>query len=155
MERRITSTKNEQSKQKSQIGCKRRQLLGSWSKGIFDTRVFDLSAQRYRNLELAKTKNELEKKRQYNRRVLEVENSLFTPLVFSSNGGMGREFTTFYTRLSEMYAEKKKQPMHEAIKSIRTKISFSLMRSTIRCLRGSRSRKPSLEDLEQNIRLNK
>ena len=120
-------------------------------RAFFDIRVFDLSAQRYRNLELAKcyTKNELEKKRQYNERVLEVENGSFTPLVFSSNGGMGRECTTFYTRLSEMYAEKKKQPMHEAIKSIRTKISFSLLRSTIRCLRGSRSRKPSLEDLEQ------
>ena len=120
-------------------------------RAFFDIRVFDLSAQRYRNLELAKcyTKNELEKKKQYNERVLEVENGSFTPLVFSSNGGMGRECTTFYTRLSEMYAEKKKQPMHEAIKSIRTKISFSLLRSTIRCLRGSRSRKPSLEDLEQ------
>ena len=40
-------------------------------RAFFDIRVFDLSAQRYRNLELAKcyTKNELEKKRQYNERV--------------------------------------------------------------------------------------
>ena len=45
--------------------------------------------------------NEKEKKRQYNERVLEVEHGSFTPLVFSSNGGMGRECSTFYKRLSE------------------------------------------------------
>ena len=43
-------------------------------RAFFDIRVFDLSAQRYRNIELTKCyeKNEIEKKRQYNERVLEV-----------------------------------------------------------------------------------
>ena len=119
-------------------------------RAFFDIRVFDLSAQRYRNRELTKCfeMNEKEKKRQYNERVLEVEHGSFTPLVFSSNGGMGRECSTFYKRLSEMFAEKNKQPLHEAIRNIRTKISFSLLRSTIRCIRGSRSRKPTIENME-------
>ena len=119
-------------------------------RAFFYIRVFDLSAQRYSNLELAKCyeRNEKEKKRHYNERVLEVEHGSFTPLVFSSNGGMGRECSIFYKRLSEMFADKKKQPIHETTSLIRTKLSFSLLRSTIRCIRGSRSRKPTIENLE-------
>ena len=119
-------------------------------RAFFDIRVFDLNAQRYRNLELAKcyTKNEVEKKKQYNERVLQVENGTFTPLVFSTNGAMGKECTVFFKRLGEMIAEKRKLPTFQIANGIRTKISFSLMRSTIRCVRGSRSRSSNIEDLE-------
>ena len=90
----------------------------------------------------------MEKKRQYNERVLEVENGTFTPLVFSTNGAMGREGITFYKRLGEMYTEKKKLPVSATTTAIRTKVSFSLLRSTIRCVRGSRSRQTNLEGLD-------
>ena len=64
---------------------------GFWTPGqrvFLDVRVFDLNAQRYRDLELQKCfkRNEDEKKRAYNQRVLEVENATFTPLVFATNG---------------------------------------------------------------------
>ena len=119
-------------------------------RAFFYIRVFDLNAQRYRNLEFAKcfAKKEMEKKRQYNERVLEVENGTFTPLVFSTNGAMGREGITFYKRLGEMYTEKKKLPVSATTTAIRTKVSFSLLRSTIRCVRGSRSRQTNLEGLD-------
>ena len=42
--------------------------------------------------------NEKEKKRSYNRRVLEVEHETFTPLVFSATGGMGREVLHSFVR---------------------------------------------------------
>ena len=50
-------------------------------------------APKYRNTPLSKcyTINENEKKKQYNERVLQVEHSSLTPLVMSSNGGLGRE----------------------------------------------------------------
>ena len=51
-------------------------------------------------------KNEEEKKKNYNARVLNVENGTFTPLVFSVNGGMGRECKELYSRLTETIAEK-------------------------------------------------
>ena len=35
--------------------------------------------------------NEVEKKRKYNERVMQIEHGTFTPLVFSATGGMGRE----------------------------------------------------------------
>ena len=47
------------------------------------------------------------KKREYSQRVCEVEHGVFTPLVLSSNGGMGKEATTFYKRLADMIAQKK------------------------------------------------
>ena len=117
---------------------------GFWTPGqraFFDIRVFDLNACRYRGLELSKCfqRNESEKKRHYNERVNNVEYGTFTPLVFSTNGGMGRECQLFYKRLGLMLAEKRSVPLQESIAYIRSKISFSLLRSSLLCIRGSRS----------------
>ena len=63
------------------------------------------------------------------------------------NGGMAKECIRFYKRLSEMIADKRKAPVSIVTKNVRTLISFSLLRSTIRCIRGSRSlRNPALID---------
>ena len=40
---------------------------------------------------------------------MNVEQGWFTPLVFSANGGMGRECKTFYSALAEMIAIQRKQ----------------------------------------------
>ena len=37
---------------------------------------------------------------------MQVEQGTFSSLVFSINGGMGRECQAFYSRLSELLAEK-------------------------------------------------
>ena len=47
------------------------------------------------------------KKREYGQRVRGVEHGVFTPLVLSTNGGMGKEATTFYKRLAVMIAQKR------------------------------------------------
>ena len=52
--------------------------------------------------------NEWEKKRQYNQRIVEVENGSFTPVVFSAFGGCGRETQHFLSFLAEKLARKKK-----------------------------------------------
>ena len=139
---------------------------GFWTPGqrvFLDVRVFDLNAQRYRGLEIQKCfkRNEDDKKRAYNQRVVEVENATFTPLVFATNGGMGRECKTFYKRLAQMISEKRNINYSVASNFIRAKISFSLLRSTLLCIRGSRSyrRQHELSNMEQvsilaNIRQN-
>ena len=63
---------------------------GFWVKGqktFVDIRVFDPNAARYTNQSLKQcyAKNEMEKKRHYNNRVLEVEQGSFTPLVLAIN----------------------------------------------------------------------
>ena len=86
---------------------------------------------------------EQKKKRQYATRVLEIEKGTFTPLVFTTTGGMGEECLRYHRRLAELLAMKK-EDYAKTMNWIRVKISFSLIRSTLVCLRGSRSirRKP-------------
>ena len=49
--------------------------------------------------------NEIEKKRQYNERILNVKHGSFTQLVFSSMEGMGRESQVLFKSLSESFSD--------------------------------------------------
>ena len=123
---------------------------GFWTKyqmAFFDVRVFDPSAKRYdgKTLQQCYRKNEMEKKRKYNERILQVENGSFTPLVFSVNGGMGKEANKCYSRIAEKLAEKRDEPYSVMMSWIRRKIFFSMMKSIIMCIRGSRSIKRERE----------
>ena len=117
---------------------------GVWMQGqklCCDIRVFNPLANCYRKNSLAKMheKNEKEKKIKYAARVIEVEHGSFTPLVFSCFGGMSRECGAFYRHLAEKLAEKLSITTSEATCFIRTKISFSWVKSLVLCIRGSRA----------------
>ena len=96
-------------------------------------------------------KNENEKKRHYNERILNVDNGNFTPLVFSLYGGMSRECKTFYGRLADMIAEKRKTPPSITSSWIRTKICLALLRASFLCIRGSRSVYKNVFDIGNDI----
>ena len=88
---------------------------GFWTKyqmAFFDVRVFDSNVKRYegKTLQQCYRTNEMEKKRKYNERILQVENGSFTPLVFSVNGGMGKEANKCYSRIAEKLAKKRYEP---------------------------------------------
>ena len=106
-----------------------------------DVRVFNPSAQSNRRGPLASVyrRHELEKKRQYDQRVREVECATFTPLIMSVTGGMGKSATTFYKRLASMISKKRDTPYSQTINWIRCKLSFALLRSSIMSIRGARS----------------
>ena len=110
----------------------------SGKKALFDVRVLNPIASRYRNTPLSKcyTINGNEKKKQYNECVLQVEHGSFTPLIKSSNGGFRRECGQFYSKLAEQIAEKRKQPYSIISSWIKRKVIFSLLRSIGLCLRG-------------------
>ena len=107
----------------------------------FDVRVFNPFAQSYTNSSLSKCyrKHELDKKREYEERIREIEHGSFSPLVFSTAGGMGPIATTVYKRIASLIAEKRQEPYSTTLFWLRCKLSFSLLRSAIMCLRGSRS----------------
>jgi len=88
-------------------------------------------------------KHELCKKRSYEARIREVEQSSFTPLIFSATGGMANEATLFYKRLASLLSDKWDSNYAAVMGWVRCCLSFSLLRSAIRCLRGSRSSKGS------------
>ena len=117
---------------------------GFWvtgQKAFFDVRVFNPLAKRYGTLNSQKCYelNEREKKKEYNNRIMEIENGTFTPLVFSATGGAGRECRKFCKRLAEMISEKKKSRYSETVTWVNRKINFAIMKALHICVRGSRS----------------
>ena len=82
-------------------------------------------------------KHEAMKKRAYEQRIREVEHSSFTPLVLSATGGMAVEATTFYKRLAACLADKWEQPYSSTLAWLRCRLTFSLLRSAIQCIRGA------------------
>ena len=108
---------------------------------FFDVRVFNPYALSHLGTTLVQCyrRNEQEKKRTYEERVREVEHGSFSPLIFSTSGGMGPIATVVYKRIATLIAEKRNQPYSRTLFWIRCKLSFSLLRSAIMCIRGSRS----------------
>ena len=111
---------------------------GRYERTFFDVRIFNPHAPTNRHPRCYK-KHELEKKRQYEQRVREVEHASFTPLVLSVTGGMANEASVFYKRLASELATKWDQPYSSTLSWLRCRLTFSLLRSSIQCIRGARS----------------
>ena len=119
---------------------------GFWNRqqsAFFHVRMCLANADSYRELSPKQILqlHENEKKRQYSRRVLEVEQGTFTPLVFTSAGGMADECKRFHMRLAELLALKKGDDYATTISWIRAKVSFAILRSALLWLRGTRSKR--------------
>lgn len=119
---------------------------GFWERrrsAFFDVRVCHPNADSYKDLTPKQIylRHENEKKRQYANRVLQVEQGTFTPLVFTSTGGMGQECKRYHSRLAELLSSKKGEDYTTTITWIRRKVSFALLRTALLSLRGSRTLK--------------
>ncbi len=112
-----------------------------FEKTYFDVRVFNPHAPSNRMSSLSATyrKHENIKKRAYEQRVREVEHSSFTPIVMSLTGGLGNAATTCYKRLATLLSVKHDQHYHTTMSWLQCRLSFSLLRSSIMCIRGARS----------------
>ena len=91
---------------------------GFWERqrsAFFDVRVCHPNADSYRDLTPKQIykKHENEKKRQYAERVMET----FTPLVFTTTGGMADECDKYHSRLAEG------ESYSSSISSIRAKVN--------------------------------
>ena len=65
------------------------------------------------------------------------------------NGGMSTETKQFYRRLSQMLCEKSDVSYSDNNAWVKQKISFSLLRTSIICIIGSRSKKYSIPTKER------
>ena len=83
-------------------------------------------------------------RRDYTQRVMDVEQGTFTPLVFTTTGGMGEECKRYHNRLAELVAAKKGEDYTTTVSWIRSKVSFAILRSALLCLRGSRTAKRTI-----------
>ena len=138
-------TSNKQNEARLDISA--RNVWRSGDKAFFDVRVFNPTSKFYRKMPLksAYISNEKEKKREYNERIINVEHGSLTPLVFSCYGGMSQECGAFFKHLTAMISDKRDDQYQDVCKLLRTKISFSLLRISLICLRGYRG-KPNKKD---------
>ena len=116
---------------------------GFWGRSedaFFDVRVINPNAPSFRHLEPSACyrRAEKEKDRKYGERVRRVEHGAFTPLVFSTTGGVGTLAAAFLKRLCSRLADKRDLPYSVTMVWLRCRLNFSLLRSAIMCLRGSR-----------------
>ncbi len=100
--------------------------------------------------------HEREKKRSYNHRVLHVEKGSFTPLVFSTTGGMAPEAARFFKHLAQRISRRKGQAYSDVIAFIRRRLRFDLLKTCIISLRGFRGKQTvngdDIAELDLNLR---
>ena len=116
-------------------------LLGATEGCIFRYKGVSSHVDSYRDLspkQIYRIQQD-EKKRKYNSRVTEIEQGTFTPLVFTTTGGMADECLRYHSRLAELLSAKKQESYATAISWVRAKVSFAILRSVLLCLRGSRT----------------
>ena len=99
--------------------------------------------------------HESQKKIKYNQRILQVERATFTPVVFSTTGGMGPEAKHLVKKLAERTSAKSGQSYADVMKFLRTRMRFDLLRTTIIALRGARGKRiPSpdtINEMDMNL----
>ena len=79
------------------------------------------------------------KKRHYNRRILEVETASFCPLVFSTDGMCSKEAGRFIHPLADQISQRNPDLSYiKVVTHIGCRLSFALLRSSLRCLNGAR-----------------
>ena len=122
-----------------------RGLYGPLQKTMFDVRIFHANAASYRSREIASVyaQHETEKRKNYEQRVIQVEKCSFTPLVYSTTGGMAPRAQQFHQRLAKMIAQKKNEQYGDVIGFMRTKLSFCLLKSVLISIRGDKGKRNS------------
>jgi hypothetical protein len=112
-------------------------------RSFFDIRVFNPFSSLYKKTSIISghRRNEQEKSRNYEERIITVEQGSFTPLVFSTAGGIEPAASVFYKRLASMHSTIHDKPYSQTMCFVRCQISFSLLRLAIMCLQGARSSK--------------
>ena len=90
----------------------------------------------------------------YNDRIINVEKATFTPLVFTTTGGMGPECSRMNKRIAELISEKKGEKYGQVMQYIRTRLRFALLRCTLVAIRGVRGKRTSKESHIDDISFN-
>ena len=134
--------------EEARLDISARSIWNPLERAFFDVRVFHAPApsnRAHNTIPAMYRHHEMEKKSDYNARVLEVERGSFTPIVLSTTGGMAPEAQLLVKRIAEKMAQKSGTKMNETIGFIRKRVRFDLLRTTIIALRGYRGKKSASE----------
>ena len=117
---------------------------GVWRAGqnaFFNVRVINthFPSQIHLTTENVLKKYEQKKKRNYNKRIMNIEHGTFTPLVFSVSVGMGKECSMFHKHVADRLVIKTGERYEKIISTIRCKLSLLILKAALMCVRKSRS----------------
>ena len=123
-------------------------VRGVWlpqAEALFDVRVSDTDAQSYLSQSPSEVllNAEKEKKVKYGQ-ACEERRALFTPFCCSIDGMIGREGKTFLKQLGDSLALKWDSNYSTVMGWLRARINYGILRASILCLWGSRSKWRSL-----------
>ena len=123
---------------------------------FLDVRVVHPNAPSHKKKTIEKLyeENEKEKKRDYNQRVMQVERATFTPLVFSTTGGMAPDCTRYHKKVAQLISTKTKEDYSKVMSHMRTRIRFTLLKSTLLAIRGERGRTKKTADSISDLSFN-
>ena len=108
---------------------------------LIDVRVVDTDAPSHINRpgKAVLATSEIEKKRKYSG-AAEMRRATFTPFVVSVDGALGKEAENFVKHMADVLAAKWERNYAEVVGWLRASLSFSIIRATGWCLRGSRKK---------------
>ncbi len=147
-----TNTQDEARLDVSAVG-----VYAPFERTFFDVRVTHPNCETnvYKSLSQVYQEHEKEKKASYEQRILDTEKGSFTPLIFTTSGGMGPLCTVLVKRVSRKIAEDKNEAIGHVTNHIRTRLRFSLLKSTLIALRGIRGKTKgqytSIQDISFNL----
>ena len=128
--------------QKARLDVSGNGIWGPQEKTFLDIRVMHPNSESYRGKDIHQVYrlHEMEKKRTYNERIIQIEKGSFTPIVLSTFGGMGPEAEKFHNRLAQLIAVKRNETYASVMNYIRTRLRFCLLKSVLTSIRGTRGR---------------
>ncbi len=119
-------------------------VRGVWNpqtEALFDFRVVNTDAQSYVSRSVAAVLESTAKAKKAKHRQACVERRAdFTPFICSTDGVVHREGEHFLKRLAARLSGKWQKPYSEVMTFVRVRISLSMLRATVHCVRGSRKK---------------
>ena len=108
---------------------------------LFDIRVVDTDAPSYRSRTPPDVLRsaESDKKKKY-LQACQDRRAAFTPLCVSVDGLLGKEADFFIHRICDFLCDKWEKPFSIVMNWIRARLSFAILRATLLCVRGSRTK---------------
>ena len=133
--------------------------VGIWNpmeRTFLDVRVVHPNCKTYKDkrIEQVYEMNENEKKASYNNRVIQVEKASFTPLIFSTSGGMAKECTKYHKQIAQLISIKTKEDYSHVMNHLRTRLRYALLKSTLIAIRGERGKERKSKECISELSFN-
>ena len=112
---------------------------GRRQSALFDVRVFHPNVPSYRQTRVASLFVDMSSRRSENMGTVYVMLTVnLSPHLFFQLGGFGKEATIFYNRLADLLSQNHNTSYNQTFSWMRCVLSFSLLRSTVLAIHGSR-----------------